>query len=129
VSARLKTQRKDRKVNWRPVSTLITPAFIFLTNHLNKRRMNWKRINMNFLRTTFIGGLCLSSLHFCWVILVALGIAQPLLDYVFKLHMLNSPFEVQPFSLLLATGLVGITFLIGCIYGALFYLIKSKFSD
>ena len=84
---------------------------------------------MNIFRTTLIGGLCLSSLHFLWVILVWLGVAQPLLDFIFKLHMLNSPFQVQPFNLSLAVGLIGITFLIGCLYGALFYLIKSNFSN
>ncbi len=83
---------------------------------------------MNIFRTTLIGGLCLSSLHFCWVILVALGIAQPLLDFIFKLHMLSSPFEVQPFNLTLAVGLLGITFLIGAFYGFIFYFIKQLFS-
>ena len=84
---------------------------------------------MNLFRTTLVGGLCLSSLHLFWAILVAIGIAQPLLDFIFKLHMLSSPFQVQPFSLTLAMGLIGTTFLIGCLYGALFYLIKSKLSD
>ena len=83
-------------------------------------------VDMSLFRTTLIGGLCLSSLHFCWVILVALGIAQPLLDLVFKLHMLNSVFQVQPFNVVYALGLLCITFLIGCMYGALFYVIKNK---
>jgi hypothetical protein len=82
---------------------------------------------MNLLRTALIGGISLSSLHFFWVLLIASGFAQPLLDFVFKLHMLNSPFQVQAFNPLLALGLIGITFLFGCIYGAIFYLIKSKF--
>jgi hypothetical protein len=89
--------------------------------------MGAKGVNMNFFQTTLLGGLCLSSLHVCWVILVALGLAQPLLNLIFKLHMLNSPFEVQPFNPSLAIGLVAITFLIGCFYGALFSLIKNKF--
>ena len=84
---------------------------------------------MRLLQTTLIGGLCLSSLHFCWVVLIGLGWAQPILDFVFKLHMLNSPFQVQTFNLALAIGLIGLTFLIGCFYGALFYFIKSKFSS
>lgn len=83
---------------------------------------------MNIFHTTLIGGFCLSSLHFLWVILIWLGIAQPLLDFIFKLHMLNSPFQVQPFNLSFAVGLIGITFLIGCFYGALFFLIKNKLS-
>ena len=82
---------------------------------------------MSLLKTSLIGGVSLSSLHFCWAFIVASGWAQPLLDFVFKLHMLNSPFQVQPFSPILAIGLIGITFLFGCFYGAIFYLIKSKF--
>ena len=79
---------------------------------------------MSLFRTSMIGGLCLASLHFCWLILVLTGLAQPLLDFIFKLHMLNSPFKVQPFDGLLALGLLGITFLIGCFYGFVFYMIK-----
>ena len=79
---------------------------------------------MSLFRTSMIGGLCLASLHFCWLILVFVGSAQPLLDFIFKLHMLNSPFQVQPFDYLLAIGLLGITFLIGCFYGFVFYMIK-----
>jgi hypothetical protein len=84
---------------------------------------------MNLFRTSVIGGFCLASLHFCWALLVALGLAQPLMDFIFKLHMLNSPFLVQPFSLSLAAGLIGITFLIGCFYGAVFYFIKKRFTS
>ena len=83
---------------------------------------------MNLFRTSMIGGLCLSSLHACWAALVALGWAQVLMDIIFKLHMLNPPFQVQPFDALLALGLIGITFLIGCFYGAIFYFIKRYFT-
>ena len=81
---------------------------------------------MNILRISIISGLCLTSLHFLWVILVALGLAQPFMTFIFKLHMLNSPFEVQSFDVMLALGLLSITFLIGCFYGAIFYLVKSR---
>lgn len=83
---------------------------------------------MSLIRTSLIAGLCLSSLHVGWVILIVLGLAQPLLDFIFKLHMVNSPFQVQAFDIVLATGLIGITFLIGCFYGAVFYFIKNKIS-
>lgn len=84
---------------------------------------------MNLFKTSVIGGFCLASLHFCWALLVAFGLAQPLMDFIFKLHMLNSPFLVQSFSLSLAAGLIGITFLIGCFYGAVFYFIKKRFTS
>ena len=81
-------------------------------------------IKMSLFRTSIIGGLCLAALHSCWVILIYLGWAQPLMDFNFKLHMLTPPFQVQPFDEILALGLISITFLIGCFYGAVFYLIK-----
>jgi hypothetical protein len=84
---------------------------------------------MNLFQTSLIGGVCLATLHFCWAVLVALGWAQPLMDFIFKLHMLNSPFQVQAFSFPLAFGLVAITFLIGCFYGIVFYLIKKRFTS
>ena len=83
---------------------------------------------MNLFRTSIVGGLCLASFHMFWALLVAIGWAQPLMDIVFKLHMLNSPFKVQPFDILLAFGLIGITFAIGCFYGAVFYFIKRYFT-
>ena len=77
------------------------------------------------LKTALIGGLTLSALHACWVMLVASGWAQPILDFVFKLHMLNSPFIVQPFSLLLSLELIALTFAVGAFYGIVFSLIKK----
>jgi hypothetical protein len=88
-----------------------------------------QRNGMNLLRMSFIWGMCLSSLHLCWVFLIATGWAQPLLDFIFKLHMLNPPFQVQAFNPLLALGLLGMTFLVGCFYGVVFYLIKARFSS
>lgn len=72
------------------------------------------------LQNSLVGGLCLSSLHLIWVVLIALGLAQPLTDFIFKLHMLNSPFQVQPFSWMLALGLLMFTFSVGAFGGLLF---------
>ena len=77
------------------------------------------------IQTSLIAGLCLSSLHLSWIVLILLGWAQPLMDFIFKLHMLNSPFQVQPFSIGLAVSLVIITFVIGAFYGLVFVLIKN----
>jgi hypothetical protein len=81
--------------------------------------------NTRLIQTSLITGLCLSSLHLSWIVLILLGWAQPLMDFVFKLHMLNSPFQVQPFDLGLAVSLVLITFVIGAFYGLVFVLIKN----
>lgn len=84
---------------------------------------------MNLFRTSVIGGFCLASLHFCWALLVALGLAQPLMDFIFKLHMLNSPFQVQIFNWGLALSLIAVTFVIGAFYSFIFYFIKNSFSQ
>ena len=83
---------------------------------------------MNLWQKSIIGGLCLSLFHFLWILLVATGWAQPVMDFIFKLHMLNSPFTVQPFNIQLAMGLLAITFLAGCFYVLAFYAIRALFS-
>jgi hypothetical protein len=82
---------------------------------------------MNLFQVSIISGFSLASLHLCWAILVALGWAQSVIDFIFKLHMLNSPFQVQPFEFPLALGLIGITFLVGCFYGIVFFVMKNAF--
>lgn len=74
-----------------------------------------------------VGGFALSSLHLCWVLVVASGCAQPLLDFIFRLHMLSSPFRVQPFSLGLSAALLLLTFLVGAGYGLLFHALRQAF--
>lgn len=80
---------------------------------------------MKYIRVGLIGGLSLASLHLCWVLLVASGWAQPFLDWIFKLHMLDSPFRVQTFSLRYAAILLVVTFSIGLLYGVVFELIRT----
>jgi hypothetical protein len=79
------------------------------------------------ISAVLIGGFCLASFHLCWAILVFLNLAQPLLDFIFKLHMLNSPFTVQPFNMVIAAQLILITFLIGAFYGVVFSVIGKLF--
>lgn len=83
---------------------------------------------MTLFRKSIIGGICLSSFHMIWALFVAMGWAQPIMDFVFKLHMLNSPFQVQPFNIALALGLIIFTFLMGCFYVASFFFIKNLLS-
>lgn len=82
---------------------------------------------MNLFQLSIISGFSLASLHIGWAILVALGWAQSVIDFIFKLHMLSSPFNVQPFEFPLALGLVGLTFSVGCFYGIVFFVFKKYF--
>ncbi len=75
-------------------------------------------------------GSFLGIFHLLWAILVAVGFAQPLLDFIYKIHFLNNPFTVGPFDILNAGLLVVITFLVGYIAGwfltFLWEMIKGK---
>lgn len=86
------------------------------------------RVNKHLIQSSLVAGLCLASIHLVWATLVAVGWAQALIDFVFRLHMLSTPFQVQAFDPKLAIGLIGFTFIIGCLCGALIHIIKSKFS-
>lgn len=66
-------------------------------------------------------GLILGSffgiVHLLWAILVAVGVAQPLMDFIYRMHFLNNPFQVAKFEILNAVGLVVITFAVGYVAG------------
>ena len=79
------------------------------------------------IQNGLIGGFSLASLHLIWIVLILLGWAQPLMDFVFKLHMLNSPFQVQPFQWVFALGLLMLTFTAGVFGGLLFSYLKTIF--
>ena len=75
-------------------------------------------------------GLALGSfaalLHLVWVLLIALGWAQPLMDFVYKMHSMNNPFTVMPFDLWRSIGLIVIAFIMGNVIGNVFALVWNK---
>lgn len=62
------------------------------------------------------GGL-LGLWHLTWSVLIAVGLAQPLLDLIFQLHMIRPVFTVEPFSIAMAVSLIVVTSIIGYIFG------------
>ena len=77
------------------------------------------------LKSMFLGAALLSSLHFAWLVLVYMGIAQMVMDFIFKIHMLNSPLQIQPFEWSYAFLLIAITFSVGALYGWLYSVIQK----
>jgi hypothetical protein len=73
------------------------------------------KINKNKTGLTF--GFLIAFMHLMWSILVALGIAQMLIDFILNLHMISMPIVIMPFNLIKALGLVVMTFIIGYIFG------------
>jgi len=62
----------------------------------------------------------MAIVHAVWSLMVLLGLAQPFLDFIFSVHLLNNAFVVQAFSLQKAVILVVITAIIGYLFGWVF---------
>jgi hypothetical protein len=50
--------------------------------------------------------LLMACIHFGWALLVAFGVAQSLLNFIFWLHFITPVYTIQPFSWIVALGLV-----------------------
>lgn len=81
-------------------------------------------INKNKTGLTF--AFLTSSFHLMWTILVALGVAQVFLDFIFNIHMLNVSVTVMPFNIIKAATLIIATFVIGYIFGWLMAYFWNK---
>lgn len=71
-------------------------------------------------KTGLVLGLFFAVVHAAWAVLVALGVAQRLLDWITGVHMLDNPYVVLDFSLGVAIGLVIVTFVVGYVFGWVF---------
>lgn len=77
-------------------------------------------MTLNPARTGVALGAVIAAWHALWCLLVLVGAAQPLLDFVFWAHSLKSAFVVEPFDAVRAVVLLVVTFLIGWAMGAVF---------
>lgn len=63
-----------------------------------------------------LGGL-LGAFHLLWALSVAVGIAQPILNIVFRMHMIQPVFTVLPFSVGMTVALIIFTSVCGYVIG------------
>ncbi len=75
---------------------------------------------LGILGTGLVFGLCMALFHATWAALVALQWAQPLLDFIFRLHFIAPPYRVGAFDPATALMLVGVTFALGVVGGSIF---------
>ena len=77
-----------------------------------------------------IAGLVVGALfggwHLLWSLLVALGWAQSLIDFIFWIHFIKPIYVIQPFSILLASTLVVVTAIIGYVIGNIFAMLWNQ---
>jgi hypothetical protein len=72
---------------------------------------------------TLLGGW-----HLLWSSLVAVGLAQPLIDFVFWMHFIKPVYLIEPFSPGRAAILVAVTASVGYAVGYLFALMWNRLS-
>ena len=81
---------------------------------------------MNKNKVALVLGSFVALVHLVWSVAVALGFAQPWMDFVYKMHSLNNPFVVMPFDLGRSVGLVAITFVVAYVVGYVFATLWHK---
>ncbi len=72
-------------------------------------------VHANRFGLTF--GFFIAFWHLVWVILIALGIAQAYMDWIFGLHMIEPSLTIGDFDFTKAFMLVVMTFVIGYVFG------------
>lgn len=82
------------------------------------------KINLN--KAGLVFGALLGGWHLSWAILVAIGWAQTLIDFVFWLHFIKPVYVIEPFSIGRAIGLVAFTAAMGFAIGWLFALVWNR---
>ena len=84
------------------------------------------RSKIGINRTGFVLGLVLGTIHLLWALLVAAGVAQLVMDFIFRLHFIQPIYVIEPFSLIRALALVLLTAACGYCIGAVFALLWNR---
>jgi len=71
-------------------------------------------------------GALIGGWHLCWASLVALGWAQPFIDFIFWMHFIQPVYVVGPFVAARAVMLVAVTSGVGFVVGYVFALLWDK---
>lgn len=70
-------------------------------------------------------GSVFATIHLIWLIIVYVGYGKTVLDFLFGIHMLNSPYTIQEFNYNYALTLIVVSFLFGSILGYIFSCLSS----
>jgi hypothetical protein len=62
-------------------------------------------------------GLILGLWHLMWSVLVAVGLAQVFVDWIFHLHFIQPPYRITAFRFGLAAVLIAVTTVTGYVSG------------
>lgn len=83
-------------------------------------------VKLNKNKTGLTLGLFMGLMHASWALLVSAGMAQKVLDMVYRVHFLNNPFVVSPFLMTRAIKLVVFTSIVGYAMGFVFAFVWNR---
>lgn len=76
------------------------------------------RINKN--KAGIVVGLLFGLWHLTWSVLVAFGVAQSVINWIFRLHFIQPPYTIAAFNIGTAVILIVVTSVVGFVIGWLF---------
>lgn len=71
-------------------------------------------------------GLFVGGVHLVWSLLIIIGLAQPLVDFIFWAHMISNPYQITGFTLTQSLTLIIVTFAVGYLGGFIFAKVWNK---
>jgi hypothetical protein len=83
-------------------------------------------ITMNPNRAALILAILLGGWHLLWSVLVAVGLAQPLINFIFWIHFIRPVYMIERFDIGVALLLIGVTAAIGYAIGWSFAVLWNK---
>lgn len=86
-------------------------------------------MKVNATKAGLIVGSFLGIWHLVWGLLVLMGVAQALLDFIFSIHFLSNPYIMQPFSFWFALELIIVTSALGFVVGWFFAFLWNYFHE
>jgi hypothetical protein len=89
--------------------------------------MNDRRISPHRLALVFAAAL--ACWHIAWSLLVLLGLAQDLINFLFWLHFITPPYQVGAFAFGRAVGLIVVAAALGYVSGGLIAVIWNRVAD
>lgn len=85
-----------------------------------------RRSTIGVKKTGLVIALVLGGMHLGWALLVAVGVAQVVSNFLFRLHFIQPVFVIHPFEPLRALGLVLLSAAIGYCIGVMIALIWNS---
>ena len=81
----------------------------------------------NAHKVGIIGAILLGGFHTIWSILVFLGVAQAIYDFILWAHMIHIPLIIGPFDIVACISLIIMTSVIGYICGYIGAKVWNRF--